>query len=526
MPTQTEQVRPNAARTQVDRTIAKCDNRYARVADPSAAVIFGASGDLAKRKLLPAFYNLAKNRMLPDQFCIVGLARTYLTQEQFQEVVRESVCNKHGSDSDFDSAVCDWIVERTRYVVSDYQDRNACGQLKQTLDEVDEKWNTQGNHLYYLATPPELFLPIVKQLDSCGLAKENEKSWRRFVIEKPFGHDLQSAKELNRELLTVLKESQVYRIDHYLGKETVQNILVFRFSNSIFEPVWNRRYVDHVQITVAESLGVENRGAFYDKVGALRDMVPSHLMQLMTLTAMEPPSSFQADAVRDEQAKVLRAVQPFVAEDVLTQAVRGQYGEGWIEGRCVPAYRAEPFVDPHSLTETFVALKLSIDNWRWADVPFYLRTGKRLPKRITEICIQFRKAPLILFRDTPVDKLAGNTLVMQVQPDEAISLEFGMKLPGSQVRVGSVKMDFRYADYFKTQPQTGYERLLYDCMIGDATLFQRADMVEAGWTVVEPILDVWNALPPRDFPNYAAGTWGPEESFELLRRQGRRWRQE
>jgi glucose-6-phosphate 1-dehydrogenase len=345
-------------------------------------------------------------------------------------------------------------------------------------------------------------------------------------VEKPFGHDLQSAKELNRELLKILKETQVYRIDHYLGKETVQNILVFRFSNSIFEPVWNRRYVDHVEITVAESIGVEGRGAFYDRVGALRDMVPSHLMQLLSLTSMEPPTSFQADAVRDEQTKVLRAAQPFDPEDVLMRAVRGQYDQGIVERRWVPAYRAEPSVDPHSTTETFVALKLFIDNWRWANVPFYIRTGKRLPKRLTEICVHFRKAPLILFRNTAVEELAPNALVIHVQPDEAISLEFGMKIPGPQIRVGSVKMDFRYADYFKAAPHTGYERLLYDCMVGDATLFQRADMVEAGWAAVDPVLDVWRALPPRDFPNYAGGTWGPEESFELMKRDGRRWREE
>jgi len=322
----------------------------------------------------------------------------------------------------------------------------------------------------------------------------------------------------------VLHENQVYRIDHYLGKETVQNILVFRFSNGIFEPVWNRRYIDHVQITVAETLGVEKRGGYYDHAGALRDMVPNHIFQLVSLTAMEPPISFHADAVRDEQAKILRAIQPFSPEDVLTRAIRGQYGAGEIEGKSVPAYRVEPDVAPDSRTETFVALKLSIDNWRWADVPFYIRTGKRMPARETEVAIQFRRAPFVLFRETPVERLTPNLLVLHIQPDEGISLRFGAKVPGIQVDVGAVDMDFRYQDYFGNEPSTGYERLLYDCMTGDATLFQRADMVEAGWSVVEPILDIWKALPPRSFPNYGAGTWGPKEADDLMARDKRAWR--
>ncbi len=321
-----------------------------------------------------------------------------------------------------------------------------------------------------------------------------------------------------------MAENQVYRIDHYLGKETVQNILVFRFSNGIFEPVWNRRYIDHVQITVAETLGVEQRGGYYDHAGALRDMVPNHILQLVTLTAMEPPISFHADAVRDEQAKILHAIQPLAPEDVLTRAVRGQYGEGEIDGQGVPPYRAEANVAPDSNTETFVALKLSIDNWRWADVPFYIRTGKRMAKRVTEIAIQFRRAPFVLFRDTPVERLSPNLLVLHIQPDEGISLRFGAKVPGISVDIGPVNMEFRYSDYFGNEPSTGYERLLYDCMTGDATLFQRGDMVEAGWSVVQPALDVWKALPPRHFPNYAAGSWGPKESDELMARDKRAWR--
>jgi len=500
------------------------DYSGARVADPCVVVIFGASGDLASRKLLPAFYNLAKEHLLPDEFAIVGFARSSLDDDQFRNRVRETICTHHGSKDDFESRICDWVVDRLSYLTGDYHDASRFLELKDILNTMDQKRGTRGNYLYYLATPPDVFLDIVKQLKVCGLADEEEGTWRRFIVEKPFGHDLRSARQLNHDLLQLIEENQIYRIDHYLGKETVQNILVFRFSNSIFEPVWNRRYIDHVQITVAETLGAEHRGDFYDKVGALRDMVPSHMMQLLSLTAMEPPASFQADAVRDEQTKVLRAVQSFEPEDVLSSAVRGQYDEGVIGEQHVPAYRAEPLVDPHSNTETFVALKLFIDNWRWASVPIYLRTGKRLAKRLSEIVIQFRAVPLIMFRDTPVHELTPNTIVMHIQPDEAISLQFGVKIPGPQVRVRSVNMDFRYSDYFEVQSGTGYERLLYDCMVGDATLFQRADTVEAGWAIVDPILDVWKALPPRSFPNYPAGTWGPSASFELIEKDGREWR--
>jgi glucose-6-phosphate 1-dehydrogenase len=470
----------------------------ARIADPCIAVIFGASGDLAKRKLLPAFYYLAKSRLLPDNFCIVGFARTALSQEQFKDIIRDSICHQHETDTDVESRICDWILKRAHYIAGDYHERSPYDALQRTLSELDTKRNIGGNCLFYFSTPPDLFLLLAKQLHAHGLTAE-ARGWRRVIIEKPFGHDLESAKELNRELLKILKEDQIYRIDHYLGKETVQNILIF--------------------------IGVEHRGSFYDKVGALRDMVPSHLMQLMSLTAMEPPGSFQADAVRDEQTKVLRAVQPFSPEEVLSCTVRGQYDEGIIGGQRVRAYRDEPFVDPNSNTETFVTLKFFVDNWRWSEVPFYLRTGKRLPRRLTEIVMQFRKAPLVLFRDTSVQSLMPNTITIRIQPDEAISLQFGVKVPGFQVRVAPVNMDFRYGDYFKAESSTGYERLLYDCMIGDATLFQRADTVEAGWAVVEPVLDVWEALPARNFPNYAAGTWGPSSSFELMKRDGRLWKQ-
>jgi glucose-6-phosphate 1-dehydrogenase len=343
-------------------------------------------------------------------------------------------------------------------------------------------------------------------------------------VEKPFGRDLDSAKALNAELKQILAEKQIYRIDHYLGKETVQNIIIFRFGNGIFEPIWNRRYIDHVQITAAETVGVEMRGGYYETAGALRDMVPNHLFQLVSLTAMEPPVSFQADAVRDEQAKALHAIQIPSPEEVLTMAVRGQYGAGKAGDQTAVSYRQEPKVAPDSTTETFAGLKLKIDNWRWADVPFYLRTGKRLAGRTTEIAIQFKRAPFHLFRGTPVESLETNRLVLHIQPEEGLSLRFGAKVPGPIMHMGPVEMKFNYVDYFGRTPSTGYERLIYDCMIGDATLFQRADMVEAGWSVITPILDVWKALPPRAFPNYAAGSWGPKEADDLLARDGRHWR--
>ncbi len=357
-----------------------------------------------------------------------------------------------------------------------------------------------------------------------GLGKEENGNWRRFVYEKPFGRDLESAKKLNTDLLKIIKERQIFRIDHYLGKETVQNLLVFRFGNAIFEPIWNRNYVDHVQISVAESLGVEQRGGYYDSAGALRDMLPNHLFQLVTLTAMEPPVSFDADEVRDEQAKILHAIQPFGGEDVLKKTVRGQYGEGRCGDEQCMAYRDEPLVAPHSNTETFATVKLSIDNWRWAGVPFYLRTGKRMAKKESTIIVQFKAAPFVLFRNTPMERLTTNRIVIHIQPDEGITLHFGAKIPGPVVQMGAVDMDFNYLDHFGEQVATGYERLLYDCMIGDATLFQRADQVEAGWGIVSPILDVWNALPPRDFPNYASGTWGPKAADDMLAADGRAWK--
>jgi glucose-6-phosphate 1-dehydrogenase len=487
---------------------------HGRVADRCIMAIFGASGDLTSRKLLPALYNLARHELLPQDFAILGFAKDELSEEEFRSRVRKDITEYAGAPAG--CALCESLVNGAYYMTGDFSSPADYVKLKDKIAELTARHNTAGNVFYYLATLPQFFSPIVAQLGEQGLTTEDRGTWRRVIIEKPFGSDLESARALNREIGQVLNERQIYRIDHYLGKETVQNILVFRFSNGIFEPVWNRRYIDHVQITVAETLGVERRGGYYDRAGCLRDMIPNHILQLLSLTTMEPPISFQADAVRDEQSKVLHAITPIAPEDVLTRAVRGQYA----------GYREEPLVDPHSATETFVALKLSLDNWRWADVPFYVRTGKRLPKRVTEIAIQFRRAPFVLFRDTPVESLTPNRLVLHIQPDEGISLHFGAKVPGAHVKVGNVTMDFHYNDYFGAEPSTGYERLLYDCMIGDATLFQRADMVEAGWSVVEPILDVWKALPARSFPNYAAGAWGPKEADDLMTRDGRQWRSE
>jgi glucose-6-phosphate 1-dehydrogenase len=494
----------------------------ARKADPCVMVIFGVSGDLTKRKLIPALLNLAAVKLLPEQFAIIGLANNDLTTETFRAQLSDEI--KKYASCPLTAELWDWFVKRIYYLRGDFQDPNTFKQLKEQIATVETNHNVSGNHFYYLAVAPRFFGEVVRQLGAAGLSTETAGRWARVIIEKPFGRDLESAKALNREVKQILEEPQIYRIDHYLGKETVQNMLIFRFGNGIFEPIWNRRYIDHVQITAAETVGVELRGGYYESAGALRDMVPNHLFQLVSLTAMEPPISFHADAVRDEQAKALHAIQVPTPEEVLTMAVRGQYGEGQADNEHVPAYRHEPNVAPDSTTETFAGLKLRIDNWRWADVPFYLRTGKRLAKRATEIAIQFKRAPFQLFRDTPVEALETNRLVMHIQPEEGLSLRFGAKIPGPIMHIGPVEMKFNYVDYFGAVPSTGYERLIYDCMIGDATLFQRADMVEAGWSVITPILDVWKVLPPRSFPNYASGSWGPREADDLLARDGRSWR--
>jgi glucose-6-phosphate 1-dehydrogenase len=494
-----------------------------RPAGPCVMVIFGATGDLAGRKLMPALYNLIKSRLLPDEFAVIGVSRNDYSLEQFRQMMGEKL--ESFAAGTLDSGLRAWLMQRIYYVSGEFDDPALYTRLAQALQQVDQKHRTRSNYFFYLATSPVFFGKIADRLGQSELACEKDGHWRRVVFEKPFGNDLQSAKDLNRQVRKVLGENQIFRIDHYLGKETVQNILVFRFGNGIFEPIWNRRYVDHVQITVAETVGVEKRGSYFDAAGTLRDMVPNHLFQLLSLTTMEPPISFSSDAVHDEQSKILHAISPFDDADVIHCAIRGQYGDGLINGNAVPAYRQEEGVPPDSRTETFVALKIMIDNWRWAGVPFYVRTGKRLATRHSEIAIQFKRAPLVLFRDTPVSSLESNQLIVHIAPDEGISLRFGAKIPGAHMKVGSVEMDFNYADYFGTNPNTGYEVLLYDCMMGDQTLYQRADMVEAGWAVVDPILEVWKALPPRSFPNYSAGSWGPKEADDLISRDGRSWRE-
>jgi glucose-6-phosphate 1-dehydrogenase len=498
------------------------NHRETITADPCVMVIFGATGDLTKRKLIPALLNLAQDHILTERFSIVGFAGNDFDTDSFRQTLEEEM-PKFAPDP-IDLKMWDSLKPRIYFIKGDFEDPEAYKRLENQIEEADKAHNCGGNKFFYLAVAPRFFAPIVDRLGAVGLTKEDEEHWTRVIVEKPFGHDLESARQLNADLKKTLSEKQIYRIDHYLGKETVQNVMVFRFTNNIIEPLWSRHFVDHVQITAAETVGVEHRGGFYETAGALRDMVPNHLFQLLTMTAMEPPISFGADEVRNKQAEVLHAIQPLSPEEVLTNTVRGQYGPGVVEGENVIGYRTEPDVSHISNTDTFVALKLQIDNWRWAGVPFYLRTGKRLAMRATEIVIQFRRTPFVLFRNTAVKNVETNRLVIHIQPDEGISLSFGAKVPGTVMRLGLVNMDFDYKTYFGVEHGTGYERLLRDCMVGDATLFQRADMVEAGWNVIQPILDVWHALPPRGFPNYAAGSWGPVEAEELLERDGRAWR--
>lgn len=498
--------------------------------EPCMIVIFGASGDLTKRKLIPALYTLGVAGRLPKPFTVIGYARSEMSDEKFRDRMREAV-SEFSRVGLTDEVVWKNFAQELYYVSGDYQTSEGytalwrTPRLKGLLEKIEREQPSHGNRIFYLATPPALYTPVIQQLAAGGLTrKHGARGSTRIVIEKPFGSDLESAQALNRQLHEVFDEKQVYRIDHYLGKETVQNILVFRFGNSIFEPIWNRRYVDHVQVTAAESVGVENRGGYYEKAGVVRDMFQNHLLQLLCLTAMEPPVAFTADAVRDEKLKVLQAVRPIAPERMDEFAVRGQYGGGTIAGQEVRAYRKEEGVAPDSRTETYAALKIFIDNWRWQGVPFYLRSGKRLAKRVTEIAIQFKQPPLLLFKACPVEQLSPNTLVLRIQPDEGISLTFEVKPPGPEICVSSLSLDFNYHNAFGTSPPDAYETLLIDCMRGDSTLFTRHDWVEMAWSLMNPIIKTWESIGPLNFPNYNAGTWGPKEADLFIERDGRQWK--
>lgn len=494
--------------------------RIEHAAPPCAIVIFGATGDLTKRKLLPALYRLSVERLLPAEFAVIGVAREQKSDEEFRTQMRTAVSEQE--EEELDEAVWQSFAPGLFYVPGDFSEPATFKQLGEALTRLEAERLTAGNRIYYLATAPDFFGLIAKQLGAAGMARPESQAWTRIIIEKPFGHDLESARALNEELAAVFTEPQVYRIDHYLGKETVQNLLVFRFANSIFEPVWNREYIDHVQITNAEALGVEGRGAFYEKAGAVRDMIQSHVFQVMSLIAMEPPASLSANDIRDEKVKAMKAVREFPGESINESAVRGQYGPGFVLGDKVAGYREEPGVKPNSNTETYAALKLYIDNPRWTDVPFYLRSGKRVTRRMTEIAIQFKVSPHPLFSECDAP-LEPNVLVIRVQPNEGITLRFGAKLPGQAMRIRWVNMDFRYGSSFGVEPPEAYERLLLDCMLGDSTLYARRDMTERGWEIVNPILEAWKQ-PASDFPNYEAGSSGPKSADELIERDKREWR--
>jgi glucose-6-phosphate 1-dehydrogenase len=494
-----------------------------RQPEPCAMVIFGASGDLTRRKLVPALYTLAAERLLPPAFAIVGMARREIP---FQAQMREAVGKyaRRPLDEDLWAGFGPGIS----YVTGSFDDPQAYARLKEHLAHIDRERGTRGNRIFYISTPPESFAPIITNLGKAGMISDAARPFTRVIIEKPFGHDLRSAQQLNDVCLSVLREDQIYRIDHYLGKETVQNILVFRFANGIFEPLWNNKYIDNVQLTVAEAIGIEGRGGYYDKAGTLRDMVQNHMFQFMSLMALEPPVAFEADAVRDEKVKVLRALRPIPRDRVEEWTARGQYEEGFQAGTPVPGYRDETGVSPTSCTETYVALKLLIDNWRWGGVPFYVRAGKRLPKRVSEIAITFKSVPHALFT-----ALGGrlsqepNVLALRIQPDEGITLKFLSKVPGPTIDPRPVTMDFRYGTSFGSEPPEAYERLLLDCMLGDSTLFTRGDEVLASWRFCDQILTGWAEADERrggPLPTYEAGSWGPKEADDLLARDGRVWR--
>ena len=498
--------------------------RLRRTPDPCSMVIFGASGDLTRRKLIPALFYLSREGMLAPGFSVVGCARTPNTEEAFRREMAGAVKKFLQLTTESDAFV-QAFGKTLHYVADDFGDPKAYAMLKGVLERLDQERGTSGNRLFYLATPPSFFPVIVQHLGGAGLAKPQVpgKTWTHIIIEKPFGQSLESARDLNRVVTGVFSENQIYRIDHYLGKETVQNLLVFRFANGVFEPFWNRRYIDHVQITVAEELGVENRGSYYEESGLLRDMIQNHVLQLLSLVAMEPPATFEATAVRDEKAKVLRSIRPMPASRVPDFVLRGQYSEGLVGGKKEIGYRSEPKVAPASNTETYAAVKLFIDNWRWADVPFYLRSGKRLPKRVSEISIQFRRVPHLLFRGSGAEGIEPNVISIRLQPNEGISLKFCAKLPGTSMQIRPVKMEFRYGESFGATPPTAYETLLLDCMLGDPTLFNRDDAVELSWEFVDPILERWKQDEGKGLAFYPAGSWGPPEADDFIERDGRQW---
>ncbi|MDE3095186.1 MAG: glucose-6-phosphate dehydrogenase [Chloroflexota bacterium] len=489
-----------------------------RTPDPCALVVFGATGDLTARKLVPALYNLARERLLPMGFSVVGFARRDWSDEQFRAAMKDGVSKF--SREPLQDEIWESFARDLHYVSSDFADPAGYRRLGERLTKQDQAHGAGGNRLFYLATQPTAYAEIAQNLKEAELSRVADGSWTRLVVEKPFGRDLESARKLDRSLGAVFRERQIFRIDHYLGKETVQNIIVFRFGNGIFEPIWNRRYVDNVQVSVGETVGVEGRGGYYEESGALRDMVQNHLMQVLALVAMEPVASFTGDAVRDEKAKVFHAIMPI--EDIAGSTVRAQYTAGAVLGEQVPGYRQEPGVAPDSRIETYVALKLTVENWRWAGVPFYLRVGKRLPKRATEVAITFKTPPLQLFRQMGSEGPTPNLLVLRIQPDEGISLRFGAKVPGTRSDVRPVNMDFRYGTSFGVEPPEAYERLLLDAMLGDSTLFTRWDGVEAAWELLTPVLDAWaSGVSPLRF--YEAGSWGPDEARTLMERDGREW---
>ena len=494
------------------------------IPQPCTLVIFGGAGDLTRRKLLPALYNLALDGLLPAHFAVVGFARDELDDQRLRAMARDGV--QKFSRRPLDSSRWPDFERALYYLSGVFDDPQAYAQLKERCEKIEAEFGIPGNRVFYLAIPPRFIETCVQQLKAAGMVApvDGPGLFSRIIVEKPVGHDLESAREVNRTLADVFDERQIFRIDHYLGKETVQNLLVLRFANSIFEPLWNQKYIDHVQITVAEQEGVGTRAGYYEEAGALRDMVQNHLLQLLCLTAMEPPWSLAADVVRDAKLEILQALRPISGRDVDRDVVRAQYGAGYIHGEEVPGYRRETGVRSDSTTETYVSLKLYIDNWRWAGVPFYLRTGKRMPKRITEIAIQFKDVPQILFNADPTNPLDADVLALRIQPDEGMSLRISSKLPGPKVRVYPVKMDFRYGSTFGEDPPEAYERLLLDVMAGDATLFMRRDFVETSWAWVTAILDGWRERPTKWLPEYPAGTWGPLEADKLIQAENRPWR--